>query len=182
LPFYACFSRPDKFSNADFAPALRCHEAAAVERMTHKKMVTGPCPTGAASYKNRSNSRLRLAALGLVSLLLGATLLAQTLGLMHGLLHAPLLGGAPAAHAHHHEDADAADHGRAWLTTLFAGHDESSGSCRVYDQQGHSALPATFASLAVPGVLRAPVPAQGIDCLLGAAATPFEARAPPSSR
>ncbi len=156
--------------------------------MTHTKMATDPCRAGVSSYKNgskpgpRRHGRLRAAALGLVGLLLGAMLLAQTLGLMHGVLHAPLMGGAPAAHTHHHEGAKRTDHGGDWLETLFAGHDEGSNSCRVFDQQGHTDLMLFFASLALPSVLRAQLPAEGIACRLRLAAAPFQARAPPSSR
>ncbi|MBA3595138.1 MAG: hypothetical protein M3Q12_03605 [Pseudomonadota bacterium] len=121
--------------------------------------------------------------------MLGALLFAQMLGLMHQLVHAPHEAAAVAskgqqrhapqvdAHAHAHDH----DHGQQsdWLETLFAGHDEGSNSCRVFDQQGHSAPMAAVALLVLPSVLRSVPPPAATNCDRVAAAAPFEARAPP---
>ncbi len=164
-------------------PTLRWHwKGAAVDCMIQTKIATGPCLTSAASYKNNSNSgpkRSGFRDAALMSVLLGILIFAQTMGLMHGLLHAPFTQGAPAPHAHQHADADTPDHGSHWLETLFAGHEEGGGSCRVFDQQGHSAPLMALAALALPSVLHAALPAEGIACHLALAAAPFQARAPP---
>ncbi|MDP2817697.1 MAG: hypothetical protein Q8O29_05355 [Polaromonas sp.] len=123
----------------------------------------------------------------LLGLVLASVLFAQSLGLMHQLVHGTHGQGAQFAELqHHHEDehehehqGGAGDHGSAGLETLFASHDEGSNSCRIFDQQGHSALMIAVASLALPGVLGVLLPAAGIPCRLAAAAAPFEARAPP---
>jgi hypothetical protein len=60
-----------------------------------------------------------------------ALALAQTLSLLHRIVHAPHLWAAPASVEH------ALDQG--WFKTLFAGHDHAGG-CELYDQLGHADL------------------------------------------
>lgn len=152
------------------------------------KKASSPCRASAGSYQKNS-------IWAFLSLLLGALIVAQTLGLMHPLLH------VPHGHAHMHSlEAGSADHavndhahGQAegphavsghasWLEALFAGHEDGSNSCRVFDQQGHTALTTVLASLVLPSVLCAVPPPAAIACRQVAAAAPFEARAPPFFR
>ncbi|HZY20205.1 MAG TPA: hypothetical protein VFE82_17175 [Ramlibacter sp.] len=113
----------------------------------------------------------------LVLLLLPALLLAQSLGLVHGVAHAPGLAVSGAAVA---ADIDTSHAQAAQADGLFGGHDGST--CRLYDQLTHgSAAPC------VPVVL-APLlpPAQLVAVLHGLAlarwAALFDARGPPALR
>ena len=63
-----------------------------------------------------------------------AFVLAQCLGLMHRIVHAPL---AVAAAAHAGLEAPRAD--ASWVKALFAGHD-SERACDLFDQAGHADL------------------------------------------
>ncbi|SFU89146.1 hypothetical protein SAMN05216350_107154 [Polaromonas sp. YR568] len=90
-----------------------------------------------------------------VWLLAATLLLAQLLGLMHGVVHGPQAHLHPHAHVHHelasahashdhghdHDDSAAAhdEHG-GWLASLFSSHSGDS-DCRLFDQasQGHAA-------------------------------------------
>lgn len=67
-------------------------------------------------------------------LVLLALALAQTLGLMHRIVHGPL--PAPLAHV---VVADEAQASPDWLHSLFAGHDQKH-DCRLYDQISHADL------------------------------------------
>lgn len=67
-------------------------------------------------------------------LVLLALALAQTLGLMHRIVHGPL--PAPLAHAVVAAETQA---GADWLHELFAGHDKKH-DCRLYDQLSHADL------------------------------------------
>jgi hypothetical protein len=127
---------------------------------------------------------LRALTLSWVSMLLGAMILAQTLGLIHAYVHAPHTQRAGVVAGHDHQaraTTDADGHAHVWSEALFAGHDDGSNSCRVFDQQGHSAPMMALASLVLPSVLRALVPPAAIACKRISSAAPFEARAPPSS-
>lgn len=124
-----------------------------------------------------------------------ALLLASTLGLVHGTLHAPGLQGAATALAAasgadlpaHAEADSAADTGatspglHAWLFKLFDHHD-GGDQCRLYDQLSGGCSPP-----GVPLVLAAlALPSASFAYFLGlapfAASAPFEARAPPTPR
>jgi len=129
----------------------------------------------------------------LLVLAVTALLFAQMLGLAHPLAHAPhghvaaALASQQAHGAEHHSDAEhqAGNHASAhqgWLETMFAAHDEGSNTCRVFDLQGQGALLASFVLLALPAVLRAGLPLEGVACPAALDATPFHARAPPSPR
>lgn len=114
------------------------------------------------------------------SLVLGLMLLAQTLGLVHGVAHNPQAGSGHEAELRHVHDADAdPDPAEGWLGKLFASHEEGGDPCRVFDHQGHSVLMTTVAALALPSVLHAFVPIEGAGCRLAASAAPFGARGPP---
>ena len=104
------------------------------------------------------------------STLLVALVLAQTLGLVHRIVHAPI-GGYPAASA-----SKAA--GTGWLKALFAGHSSEQG-CDLYDQLSHAdAVPeAPAAAFLVRGVDA--VPTWHSVGQVAAQAAGFLARAPP---
>lgn len=70
----------------------------------------------------------------LITGVLLAFVLAQALGLMHRVVHAPFTGHAAAQAA-----AEAPQAGVTWLKALFAGHDGERG-CDLYDQSSHADL------------------------------------------
>ncbi len=110
----------------------------------------------------------------LIHSVLLAFVLAQVLGLMHRIVHAPLLCQAPA-----HVCADAPQVELSWLKVLFAGHDNER-ACDLYDQLSHADLacgdvltvapqrPSVAADLVHPG------------WQLAAQAAGFLARGPPA--
>ena len=106
------------------------------------------------------------------STLLLALVLAQTLGLVHRIVHAPI-GGHPAMSA---SVSGAGDNG--WLKALFAGHSSEQG-CDLYDQLSHAdALPqAPTAAILVPD-LDAVLPCHAVG-QAAAQAAGFLARGPP---
>jgi hypothetical protein len=114
----------------------------------------------------------------LLVLLLPALLLAQTLGLLHGTLHADGQGGAHVAvvSGHDHEP-----HAHGSLADLFGEHGDAP-SCRLYDQLSHGDIAPPAAAL--PHVLPACVAAPFVLLRLVALAAPaaFDARAPPALR
>jgi hypothetical protein len=110
----------------------------------------------------------------LITSVLLAFVLAQALGLMHRVVHAPLLGqGVVKA------SAEAPQAGVTWVKALFAGHDHEHG-CKLYDQSTHADLARGDApGLALQG------PAAVADLIhpgwqLAAQAAGFLARGPPS--
>lgn len=110
----------------------------------------------------------RPAPLGWAFVFAFALLAAQWLGLAHAVLHPQLPAHAAAAHAPAHG-----------LGALFAGHDDGSGDCRLYDQLGHAeplppALPVLDTLPAAP-----PRVAAGTSHDATASGTPYAARAPP---
>lgn len=139
--------------------------------------------------------------------LLALLVAAQTLGLMHRILHAPHGAvGTPShvGHAHHghdhdhhhgHDDGDEHGHGAAMQDTaagdgagmgsgwasLFGGH-ESATDCHLYDQL----TPLDLAALVPAVVLPLFLPAYWLTFSQGEAlarhAALFEARAPPTVR
>lgn len=119
----------------------------------------------------RSTSRrFRRAVFSIVLLALG---LAQTLGVMHRIVHAPLAAQAFGAGA-----AQAGSAGQGWLKALFAGHTHEG--CDLYDQMSHADLlgvdGAVVALQALPQARDALHPASHI----AAQAAGFLARGPPS--
>jgi len=117
-------------------------------------------------------------------LLLLALLGAQTLGLVHGVLHAydafpasvraAVTGVANSAGT----QALPTDAARSWLAHVFSKH--SAGECRLFDQLAHGDQaplpppPALPAHAATPGE-----PCWPPELRVAAAPTPFDARAPP---
>ena len=106
-----------------------------------------------------------------------ALLLASTLGLIHGTVHAPGLQQLETAEA---ATPDGAPSLHGWVHQLFDHHD--GDQCRLYDQ-----LSGGCAALGVPPVVLAPaLPAAGLPCFLGRAPCApfahFEARGPPAPR
>ena len=165
-------------------------------------VVTSPCRAVALSAATRL---ARTASLGFVSapkrggfalawLLVAALLLAQLLGLMHGVVHGPQAHLHVKAAVHlvqlHHDQHDhdhtssaiAHDaHEGGWLASLFASHGDDS-DCRLFDQasQGHAA--PVLPMLSLPLVLCT----VAFDISRGEAlarwAALFDARGPPSVR
>jgi hypothetical protein len=76
-----------------------------------------------------------------------ALVLAQTLGLLHGVVHSPLAESAASAHA-----VDSSTKPDTWVERLFAGHSDES-DCRVYDQLRHADAAPTLAAVALSLVL-----------------------------
>lgn len=139
-----------------------------------------------------SSKRLVLGRAGaLVWLLAGALLLAQLLGLMHGVVHSPQ--AHVHAHSHVHNDghqhqqehaalAHAEEEGDGgWLASLFSSHDGDS-DCRLFDQASHGQAAPSLPMLSLPLVLSS----VAFDISRGEAlarwAALFDARGPPSTR
>ncbi len=110
----------------------------------------------------------------LITGVLFAFVLAQALGLMHRIVHAPFVG-----HGFVHASAEAPQAEMSWVKALFAGHDNERG-CDLYDQAGHADL-ACGDTLA----LALQEPTTGTEQLhpgwqLAAQAAGFLARGPPA--
>ncbi len=122
-----------------------------------------------------------------------ALLLAQTLGLLHSVLHTPLGASVhvqdaliAGQHDHggsqHRDHADVDQHSVGGLfAELFSGH-LSDSDCRLYDQVSHFDALVDFAASPLPFVL----PIVVLAFLEGLAKArwhaQFQARGPPSSR
>jgi len=106
------------------------------------------------------------------STLLIALVFAQTLGLVHRIVHAPTIGHpAPLASA-------STPAGTAWLKALFAGHSSEHG-CDLYDQLSHAdAVPQASITSPVVHTIDA-VPSWHSGVHVAAQATGFLARGPP---
>lgn len=110
----------------------------------------------------------------LIASVLLAFVLAQALGLMHRVVHAPFVGQAVVQ-----APADAPRADVSWVKALFAGHDHEQG-CKLYDQSSHADLACGDA----PG-LALQAPAASADLIhpgwqLAAQAAGFLARGPPA--
>jgi hypothetical protein len=166
-------------------------------RFLNAKLAARPCSASGTDYQNRSAQRLLGGALAgrgaacLLSLILGAVIFAQMLGLTHGLAHESHESHeshklhkqhAASAELQHHHHEVAGDYKTSGLKALFASHDDGSDSCRIFDQHGYSAPISAVAALALPSVLRAALQPKRTGCDLSGTAAPFKARAPPSSR
>lgn len=103
-----------------------------------------------------------------------ALLLAQAVGLAHGVAH-------PQAALHDDVSVAAHDEAATGLQVAFEQHDEGSAECRLIDQAGHgdaASPPAHTVSLfALPGFDAPAAPAA--TCLRGGA-KPYLARGPPT--
>lgn len=123
---------------------------------------------------NKAFGSVRLFAL-IVSLLL-----AQALGFMHGIEHAP---HANAYNNHQQAQLHGAtpDHHTGWVADLFAGHDEES-TCQVFDQLSHGHALLGEAAVVKPDVLTLFF----LDAYRGATPLPqcslIQARGPPARR
>ena len=124
--------------------------------------------------------------MGVLALVL---LLNQTLGLLHGIVHAPSITTAVGMHHPHARagvDAVAAPDRSAgsWFSWLFEGHSRDSGSadCRLFGQSSHCDAMPGVPVLALPLVLQPFV----FSVLPGLAVARwhalFQARGPPSVR
>jgi hypothetical protein len=109
--------------------------------------------------------------------LAAALLLAQTLGLVHGVVHS---GASGHAHTHTaaHDHADEAVHDHAGADLMFAGHDGDK-DCRLYDQASHGGMLALLVALALPVVLPPIAVAIFQGNALARWAALFDARGPP---
>jgi hypothetical protein len=133
----------------------------------------------------------RVPARTLPWLLVAALLLAQLLGLMHGVVHGPQAHVHSQSHVHHdghqHQQehsalAHAEEEGDAgWLASLFSSH-EGDSDCRLFDQASHGQAAPAFPMLSLPLVLSS----VAFDISRGEAlarwAALFDARGPPSTR
>ena len=105
----------------------------------------------------------------LIASVLLAFVLAQALGLMHRIVHAPFV-----SHGFVHASAEA-----SWVKALFAGHDNERG-CDLYDQSSHADLACGDApSLALQGPM-ALTEVLHPGWHLAAQAAGFLARGPPA--
>ncbi|MEQ1685152.1 MAG: hypothetical protein ABL916_16010 [Burkholderiaceae bacterium] len=110
----------------------------------------------------------------LITGVLLAFVLAQALGLMHRVVHAPFVG-----HDVAQASAEVPQGGVSWLKALFAGHDSERG-CDLYDQSSHADLACgDVPSMALQG------PSATADVIhpgwqLAAQAAGFLARGPPA--
>ncbi len=124
-----------------------------------------------------------------VWLLVAALLLAQLLGLMHGVVHGPqahLHDRTAVAHfaqVHHDHGDSAAVHDEredSWLASLFSSHGGDS-DCRLFDQASHGHAAPVLPMLSLPLVLCGVT----FDISRGEAlarwAALFDARGPPLS-
>lgn len=107
-----------------------------------------------------------------------ALLMAQTLGLVHGVVHTPVQAGKQHVE---HADQDHPGHAHGLIDALFSGH-AGDADCRLYDQLSHSDsvadVPAVILPLLLPSTLFAYFQGEAI----ARHAALFEARAPPSIR
>jgi len=119
-----------------------------------------------------------------------ALLLVQTLGLVHGVVHAPHMpqmqwhdGGHHSAQEqqHRHDDGLDADPDAGWLASLFSSH-EGDSDCRLFDQASHGSAAPAVALLSLPMVPPAFVVAIFQGQALARWAALFDARGPPLTR
>lgn len=126
----------------------------------------------------QTQSRLLLWVRLLVSGLVIALLLSQSLGQLHAIKHGTLAGTPHAASAHESHASHEAHHGDGFLERLFSSHN-SSTDCRLYDQLRDShAIPAV-ALMVLPVVLPSLLVAIFQGEALARWAALFDARGPP---
>ncbi len=126
----------------------------------------------------QTQSRLRLWVRLLVSALMMALLLSQSLGQLHAIKHGTLAAtpheaGAHEAHAPHEDH-----HDDGFLDRLFSSH-SSSTDCRLYDQLRDSHAVPAVALMALPVVLPSLLVAIFQGEALARWAALFDARGPP---
>lgn len=115
-----------------------------------------------------------------------ALLLAQALGLMHGVVHAAgdeyhlQAPNASHNHGHSHGHGHSDEHrvGGCWLEALFSSHD-GGADCRLFDQASHGSAAPALALASLPTLL----PSLAVAIFQGEAlarwAALFDARGPP---
>ena len=111
-----------------------------------------------------------------------ALLLAQALGLMHGVVHAAgdehHLQATKSNHNHGHAHSDENRVGGGWLEALFSSHD-GGADCRLFDQASHGSAAPALALASLPTLL----PSLAVAIFQGEAlarwAALFDARGPP---
>jgi hypothetical protein len=127
------------------------------------------CSSGPALVAARPS---RLIALALVCMLL----LAQALGLMHGVAH-----GHSRGHSLAQVFDPAAGNGAPWLAPLFSSHD-GDPDCRLFDQASHGSAAPAIVSLRLSVVLPSLVFDISRCEALARWAALFDARGPPLTR
>lgn len=128
------------------------------------------CAACLALRMNVRNPSCRLRR-SVVAVVLMALAFAQTLGLMHRIVHAPVLVAAGVARLH----ASAPLHG---LQALFAGHGSDQG-CHLYDQSSHPDLATVIAPVfALLDTVETPAPIH-TSTHVAVQAAGFLARGPP---
>jgi hypothetical protein len=107
-----------------------------------------------------------------------ALLVAQTLGLLHAVVHSPVHAGVQQVELAGH---DHPAHGHGLIDTLFATHG-GGADCRLYDQLSHGDVAAAVPVVVLPLLLPATLFAYFQGEAVARHAALFEARAPPSIR
>lgn len=122
----------------------------------------------------------------LTAYLVCALLLAQTLGLMHRVVHDGAheagrdhhVQAISADHDHNHGHGDEGVHSGGWLESLFSSHD-GGADCRLFDQASHGSAAPTLAQSSLPTL----PPSIAVAIFQGEAlarwAALFDARGPP---
>lgn len=115
----------------------------------------------------------------LAGVLLFALVAAQTLGLMHRVVHGPEFGHEADIASVHVHDEDQQGHG--WTERLFGGHDGES-ACRLFDPLSHDGCLPSVPAVAMPVA----APLFFLQWFQGEAvarwAALFDARGPPQLR
>ena len=111
-------------------------------------------------------------------------LLAQTLGLMHGVVHEAgneRHAQAPSAdhnYSHSHSHGGGSTHPGDWLESLFSSHD-GGADCRLFDQASHGSAAPTLAQSSLPTLPPSVAVAIFQGETLARWAALFDARGPP---
>lgn len=118
-------------------------------------------------------------------LLTGVLLLAQMLGLLHGVEHGPQahsrLQYQAAPRAQPGAGAHTTGQEKTWLAALFRLH-QADTDCRLFDQASHGSAAPGIASLSMPMALTAAVLGLSLGLVLARWAALYEARGPPPAR
>jgi len=102
--------------------------------------------------------------------------IAQTLGAMHAVVHAPRLAAFGAAP----EFAEASRAATGWVAHLFAHHQHADHACDLYDQLSHADLLPAMPIVPPPVLLPVAVGVVHLAWHLASEAAGFLARGPPS--
>lgn len=134
------------------------------------------------NFLNRTVTTRKLLTWLMPWLLGCALLLAQALGLMHGVVHAPQAGAngkaALASQSAFVATTQADRSGGHWVDDIFSSH-HGDNDCRLFDQASHGSAAPQLAALALPVVL----PPLDVTIFQGEALARwvalFDARGPP---